>query len=165
MLKRLIPASALLLLAVAARPAGAQEAPACPPVEDGAGVPVELRVGDIVLRAQVSSADGAEGARVEGRLVGCARDRAGSPQEPEGDPVAGDAFGGPGAVLRLLHDLRVALELGPAKDGRCVRASVEVSDDGGSLPQSPAGRPLGIELCGLPFVTGEGRQDPEDPGV
>jgi hypothetical protein len=153
MVKRVLMAIALaggLLLTVAQ--GDAQQPLGCPVVEDGDGPPIELRIGDFVLRAEVKSvaAEGGEGTRVEGRLVGCEYER-----RIPADPEAADAEPGTEAVaglaLRLLHDLRVALELAPGDDGRCVRAKVDVADAASAAVDTAAERPLSVELCGLPI--------------
>jgi hypothetical protein len=139
----------------------AQQPAGCPAVEEGAAPPLELRFGDFVLRAQVQSSTGAtgEGARVEGRLIGCEYDPriqeapagpVGVELEPAADPAAAFA-----SALRLLHDLRVGLELAPGKDGRCVRASVDVTDAAGEHGATAGDQPISLELCGLPFRLGE----------
>jgi hypothetical protein len=153
-----------LLLAPA--PGGAQQAAGCPVVEEGDAPPLELRFGDFVLRAQVKSSTGetGEGARVEGRLIGCEHDPRipEAPVDPAADGPVGvelDRAGDPAAAfasaLRLLHDLRVGLELAPGQDGRCVRASVDVTDAANDFGGTGGDRPLSLELCGLPFLLGE----------
>jgi hypothetical protein len=150
-----------LLLAPA--PGGAQQATGCPVIEEGDAPPLELRFGDFVLRAHVKGSTGetGDGVRVEGRLIGCEHD----PRIPEApdDPAADGPVGveldrttDPAAAfasaLRLLHDLRVALELAPGQDGRCVRASVDVTDAASDVGKTAEDRPLSLELCGLPFL-------------
>jgi hypothetical protein len=151
MLKRpIMPIATALALLAAAGWADAQQPPDCPTVEADRGIPVELRIGDLVLRAQVSSEvrDSAEGTRVEGRLIGCERAPADAmADDPSGDPSVQGLTG----VLRLLHDLRVGLELGPTQEGRCVRARLDVTDGAGSLPGTSGDGPIALELCGLPL--------------
>jgi hypothetical protein len=162
MANRLFVAIALgggLLLAPAQ--SDAQQPAGCPAVEEGDAPPLELRFGDFVLRGQVQSSAGAtgEGARVEGRLIGCEYDPriqeapagpVGVELEPAADPETAFA-----SALRLLHDLRVGLELAPGQDGRCVRASVDVTDAARDHGATAVDRPLSLELCGLPFRLGE----------
>lgn len=163
MTKRVLMAIGLAAgLLLPAAQADAQQPLGCPTVEEGDGPPIELRIGDVVLRAEVKStaAEGGEGTRVEGRLVGCEYERRipadpdAADAEPGTDPVAGLA-----SALRLLHDLRVGLELGPGEDGRCVRAKVDVAD-AASGAAGAAERPLSLELCGLPVrIDGGSVQD------
>jgi hypothetical protein len=144
--------SALAALAVPGAGLGAQQPLGCPVAEDGAGTPIELRVGDLVLRAQISSeraGDGA-GARVEGRLIGCEREQRIGAAEADPDDATGDAPARPVSVLRLLHDLRVAFEVVPGADG-CVRAELDVEESKAGRPADVAERPLTLQLCGLPL--------------
>jgi hypothetical protein len=151
-----LTAAALL----AAAPAEGQQG-ACPPVEAGSAPPVEIRVGDRLLRAQVTRESGdSEGRRVEVRLVGCERagddaDLLGVAEEEGGAEAVEELAGAASTLLRVLHDLRVGLELAPGQDGRCVRASVDVVDAaagaGGVSPE-----PVAVELCGLPVRAGGG---------
>lgn len=130
--------AALFGLAIPAGGLQAQDPGSCPAVEESEAPPIELRIGDFVLRAQVSS-DRAEtdGTRVEGRLIGCEREqRIG---EEGADPVS---------VLRVLQDLRVAFQFTPEADG-CIRAEVDVED--AARPADGPDRPLTLQLCGLPL--------------
>jgi hypothetical protein len=139
----------------------AQQAAGCPALEEGDAPPLELRFGDMVLRAQVRSTAGqtGEGTRVEGRLIGCEHDPRipAAPDGPLGAELeqAGDPSAAFASALRLLHDLRVGLELAPGQDGRCVRASVDVTDAASDLAGSGGDRPLSFEFCGLPLRLGE----------
>jgi hypothetical protein len=150
----LMPMASLFAVLLTAAAAQAQQPLGCPAVEEGKGTPVELRIGDFVLRAQVTSDAGEPGemSRVEGRLIGCENDpRIAPPAGDADDPTAGErAERGFGAMLRLLHDLRIGLELGPTRDGGCVSARLEITDAAGGL--APAeDRPIALELCGFPF--------------
>jgi hypothetical protein len=158
MVKRVLMAIALAggLLLPAAE-GDAQQPIGCPVAEEGDGPPIELRIGDFVLRAEVKSgvAEGGEGTRVEGRLVGCEYERR-IPSEPgaaEAEPGT-EAVAGFASALRLLHDLRVGLELAPGADGRCVRAKVDVADATSEAAGTAAERPVSVELCGLPIRIG-----------
>jgi hypothetical protein len=156
----LVPIGTVFVLLMAAGPANAQQPLGCPTVEEGPGTPVELRIGDFVLRAQVTgdAGDAVEGTRVEGRLIGCERDPR-IPADPVDGGVADAAPLGLGPVLRVLHDLTVGLELGPSRDGRCVRARVDFKDAAGGTAEASGGQPLAMELCGLPFSRGGDRPD------
>jgi hypothetical protein len=158
MLRRpLMPIAAMFALLVVAAPAAAQQPADCPAVEDGTGTPVELRIGDFILRAQVTSDGGetGEGTRVQGRLVGCERDpRIPSPAD-DADAVE-PRVSGLGSMLRLLHDLRIGLEMGPAQEGSCMRARLEITDAAGGLVGTAGERPVALELCGLPFSRDSG---------
>jgi hypothetical protein len=148
----LVPMGTVFALLVLGGPATAQQPIGCPTVEEGRGTPVELRIVDFVLRGQITgdAGDAVEGTRVEGRLIGCERD----PRIPA-DPVDGEmaeaAPLGLASMLRVLHDLTVGLELGPTRDGRCVRASIDFTDAAGGTAGTSDGQPLALELCGLPF--------------
>jgi hypothetical protein len=149
----LVPIAALFALLALAAPTVAQQPADCPAVEDGTGTPVELRIGDFVLRAQVTSDAGVtgEGTRVEGRLVGCERDARIPAPADDADAVEPRA-NGLGSMLRLLHDLRIGLEMGPAEEGSCMRARLEITDAAGGLVGTAGERPVALELCGLPFT-------------
>jgi hypothetical protein len=161
MVKRaLMPMAPVIAVLLVATAAGAQEPLGCPVIEEEAGTPVELRIGDFVLRAQVTGDAGetGESTRVQGRLIGCERDRRIGATGDEAD--AGDAeLRGLASVLRVLHDLRIGLELGPAREGRCVRAQLEVSDAAGGVAGTAGERPVAVELCGFPFSRDSGTVD------
>jgi hypothetical protein len=151
------PALVLLVpgLLILAGPVEAQEPAGCPAVEEEATVPVELRFGDLVLRARVASGanEAGDGTRVEGRLVGCERTEAEADVAPDVAPV-----------LRLLHDLRLAFELAPVgEDGRCIRAGIEVSDAAGELAGTGSDGPVAVELC-VPFRLERPAAGPEEDG-
>lgn len=164
-------AAALFLVATPARaqqPLGQPvepEAAACPSADPNDGTPLELRMAGRLLRVQVRDlAEGGDSARVQLRLVGC--DTAGADTASVGAPsdtaVAEAGGGAESPLLRLMHDLRVGLELAPTEDGRCIRAQIAFDDRAGPhAPADPAagaesaaaarGEPVGVELCGLPF--------------
>jgi hypothetical protein len=136
-----------LAMVVSTAPAAAQAATECPAAEAGT-TPLELRIGEFLLRAQLSTRSGAagEGSRIEGRLVQCEEERL------LGDPVdADDAAAAVStlSVLRILHDLRVAFEVQPEEDG-CIRASFDVAEGKTGRPAGAADRPVSLQLCGLP---------------
>jgi hypothetical protein len=140
-------------LFAAPAPTHAQAASDCPEIEEGEAHPVELRIGDFVLRAQVrTEATGEDGTRVEGRLISCERDRVIGPAEADAEPDAAEAadVAGVATVLRLLRDFSVALDLGSRDADGCIRAGLDVKDSAGQRPTAGADRPLAVEICGLP---------------
>jgi hypothetical protein len=133
----------------AARELAATTVKECPTVETGS-MPIELRIGGRVLRAEIRTDGGAapgDSARVQARLVSCEdaglRSAEADVEEPGAAAVTGE-------LLRLLSDLRVGIQMAPSADGRCVRAQLDVRDDGPTRRAGPE-QPLGVELCGLPF--------------
>jgi hypothetical protein len=124
----------------------------CPAVEAGS-LPIELRIAGRVLRAEIRTDGGAapgDSAAVQARLVSC-EDAGLRPAgaETQADETAGVAAAG--ELLRVLSDLRIGIQLAPSADGRCVRAQLDVRDDGPTR-RAGAGQPIGVELCGLPFL-------------
>lgn len=148
-----VPIATILVLLAGAGSAGAQQSDGCPAVEDGVGTPIELRIGDFVLRAQVTgdAGESGEGTRVEGRLVGCERDRR-IQASPDDTDATAPPSAGTGILFHLLHDLRIGLELGPARDGECVRARLEIMEAVTGVAGTAGEQPLAVELCGLPFT-------------
>lgn len=156
--------------AAAQQPLGqpiAPEAAACPAADPSEGTPLELRVAGRLMRVQIrDTAEEEDGAHLQLRLVGCdatgAKEVAGASPSEEAAGGSGGESGSP--FLRLMHDLRVGLELAPTEDGRCVRARIAVddraetaaADRAAGAPAEAASataprRPVGVELCGLPF--------------
>jgi hypothetical protein len=135
-------------LAASAAPALAQQhARDCPPARAGAAAPVELRIAGIVLRMELQAegtAAAGDSARLDARLVGCE-----DASRRHADADAGAAAPG-GGLLRLLHDVRFGLQFAPSADGRCIRARVDVRDEGPDAGRD-TGEPVAFELCGLPF--------------
>lgn len=135
---------------------------ACPSADPNDGTPLELRMAGRLVRVQVRDlAEDIDGASVQVRLVGCdTADSEGDGEEPTGAGTS-DAAESPRSdngspLLRLMHDLRVGLELAPTDEGRCIRARIAFDDRGATAPP-PAGagrapgEPVEVELCGLPF--------------
>lgn len=143
-------------LFAAPAPTHAQGASDCPEIEEGEARPVELRIGDLVLRAQVrTEATGEDGTRVEGRLISCERDRVIGPADAgaeadAADPAEAADVAGVATVLRLLRDFRIAFDLGNPDEAGCIRAALDVQDSAGQRPTAGADRPLAVEICGLP---------------
>lgn len=144
----------ILAAALVAAPAAtdAQASADCPAIADRDAHPIELRIGDFVLRAQVRTDHSDEdGTRLEGRLISCERERvigeADAPDSPDHDVPDHAAMA---TVLRLLHDFRVAFELGSTDQAGCIRAGVDVRDAAAQRPAAEGGRPLAVEICGLP---------------
>lgn len=144
----------------AAQELAAKTVQECPAVEAGS-LPIELRISGRVLRAEIRMDGGAapgDSARVQARLVSC-EDAGLHPAEADAEVTAGAAAVA-GELFRVLSDLRVGIQLAPSADGRCVRAQLDVRDDGPTRRAGPE-QPLGVELCGLPF----GREPAADPGA
>lgn len=163
MARLFLSAAAALLVAVG--PAESQESArqsiqTCPEAESGT-TPVELRIGGMVVRAEFKyegTTAAGDSTRVQARLVTCEnteqRSAVGGDAEEHPDQHAIEEAGAATAdgLLRVLSDLRLGIQLTPSADGRCFRAQLDVRAEGpdARLGDAPD-RPLGIELCGLPF--------------
>jgi hypothetical protein len=135
----------------AAQELAARTVQECPVVEAGS-MPIELRIGGRVLRAEIRTDGGAapgDSARVQARLVSCEDAGLRSAEADVEEPAGAAAV--TGELLRLLSDLRVGIQTAPSADGRCVRAQLDVRDDGPTAARGTGlDGPLGIEMCGLP---------------
>lgn len=140
---------------------------ACPAADASEGMPLELRVAGRLMRVQIQdTAEDGEGAHLQVRLVEC--DATGAEDGAGAGPAEGAAGGSGGEsgspLFRLMHDLRVGLELAPTEDGRCVRARIAIDDraempaadpatgvSAGAAAATGPQEPVALELCGLPF--------------
>lgn len=156
-----------------------EHAAACPSVDESDGVPLELRIAGLLMRVQVRDLARPEGrpegelgeeengAGVQVRLVSCDAASSHGVDDARGpdDADAADArdADAESPLLRLIHDLRVGLELEATEEGRCLRARFAIADQAGPAAAGVAGAasdPVDLELCGLPFTLpdGQGRQ-------
>ncbi|HUH13905.1 MAG TPA: hypothetical protein VMK65_12390 [Longimicrobiales bacterium] len=157
--RMLLPTLAALLFAV---PAVAQEARACPDVEPGDVRPIELRIAGVLLRVQVAEQPMAvaEGTSVDVRLVACEEEAGSEAGRADEAAAAGERSG----LLRVLHDLRLGVAVGPSADGRCMRARFDLPRDSAAGPDAAAPpEPLRFELCGFSWGAADEAEDAPRP--